>query len=56
MGQTRLQNLIALGAPLVLKAIDSRKDKVAELRFFGGPNIDDTAEVLPGLVRYSDSS
>ena len=41
------QDLVALDdALLALAAIDSRKSQVVEMRFFGGLNIDETAEVL----------
>jgi RNA polymerase sigma-70 factor, ECF subfamily len=40
-------NLVALDDALqALGAIDERKSKVVELRFFGGLSIDETAEVL----------
>lgn len=34
------------GPRLALTAFDSRKGQVVELRFSGGPNVDETAEVL----------
>ncbi len=40
-------NLVALDDALnTLAAVDSRKSKVVELRFFGGLSIEETAEVL----------
>jgi RNA polymerase sigma factor (TIGR02999 family) len=40
-------NLVALDDALsALSAIDERKSKVVELRFFGGLNVEETAEVL----------
>ena len=40
-------DVVALDEALnVLAAIDERKSRVVELRFFGGLNIDETAEVL----------
>jgi RNA polymerase sigma factor (TIGR02999 family) len=40
-------NLVALDDALkVLAAVDERKSKVVELRFFGGLSIEETAEVL----------
>jgi RNA polymerase sigma-70 factor, ECF subfamily len=40
-------NLVALDDALkALSAIDERKSKVVELRFFGGLNLEETAEVL----------
>ena len=40
-------NLVALDDALkALCAIDERKSKVVELKFFGGLNVEETAEVL----------
>jgi RNA polymerase sigma factor (TIGR02999 family) len=40
-------NLVALDDALeALAAVDSRKGKIVELRFFGGLSIEETAEVL----------
>ena len=40
-------NLVALdGALKALSAVDERKGKVVELKFFGGLNVEETAEVL----------
>jgi RNA polymerase sigma-70 factor, ECF subfamily len=40
-------DLVALDAALsALKTVDERKSQVVELRFFGGLNIEETAEVL----------
>ncbi len=40
-------NLVALDDALkALSAIDERKSKVVELKFFGGLNVEETAEVL----------
>src|SRR6201997_4625779 len=40
-------NLVALDDALkALDAVDERKSKVVELRFFGGLNVEETAEVL----------
>lgn len=40
-------NLVALDDALkALAAVDERKSKVVELRFFGGLNVEETAEVL----------
>ena len=40
-------NLVALDDALkALSAVDERKSKVVELRFFGGLNVEETAEVL----------
>jgi RNA polymerase sigma factor (TIGR02999 family) len=47
VSQTRAADLIALDEALVaLEAMDERKSKVVELRFFGGLNIEETAEVM----------
>jgi RNA polymerase sigma-70 factor (ECF subfamily) len=55
----RAPDLIALDEALErLEAVDQRKSRAVELRFFGGPTADDTAEVLhlsPRTV-LSDSS
>ena len=43
----RDEGLVALDAALIrLSAIDARKSKVVELRFFGGLSVDETAEAL----------
>ena len=43
----RSSDLVALDEALTdLEAIDQRKSKVVELRFFGGLNIEETAEVM----------
>lgn len=43
----RDQDLVALDEALIrLAAIDARKSKVVELRFFGGMSVDETAEAL----------
>lgn len=43
----RDEDLVALDAALVrLSAIDARKSKVVELRFFGGLSVEETAEAL----------
>ena len=40
-------NLVALdGALKALSAVDERKSKVVELKFFGGLNVEETAEIL----------
>ena len=40
-------NLVALDDALkALSVVDERKSKVVELRFFGGLNVEETAEVL----------
>ena len=40
-------NLVALDDALkALAAVDERKSKVVELKFFGGLNVEETAEVL----------
>src|SRR5262249_7895944 len=47
LSQERTADLIALDAALTdLEAMDQRKSKVVELRFFGGLNIEETAEVM----------
>ena len=47
VSQERAADLIALDDALTnLEAIDQRKSKVVELRFFGGLNIEETAEVM----------
>jgi len=47
MSQARAADLIALDEALSgLEAIDQRKSKVVELRFFGGLNIEETAAVM----------
>ena len=47
VSQGRAADLIALDEALTsLEAIDERKSRVVELRFFGGLNIEETAEVL----------
>jgi RNA polymerase sigma-70 factor (ECF subfamily) len=47
VSQGRAADLIALDEALTrLEAIDERKSRVIELRFFGGLNIEETAEVL----------
>ena len=45
--EERASDLVALDDALTsLAAVDPRKSQVVELRFFGGLNIDETAEVL----------
>ena len=45
--QVKGQNLVALDDALkALAAVDPRKDRVVELRFFGGLSVEETAEVL----------
>jgi RNA polymerase sigma-70 factor (ECF subfamily) len=45
--QEKGQNLVALDDALkALAAVDPRKDRVVELRFFGGLSVEETAEVL----------
>lgn len=47
LGAERAADLIALDHALTrLSAIDARKGQVVELRYFGGLNIDEAAEVL----------
>jgi RNA polymerase sigma factor (TIGR02999 family) len=47
VGQDRTLDVIALDDALqALAQFDARKAKVVELRFFGGLNFDETAEVL----------
>jgi len=47
VSQERAADLIALDSALTeLAAIDQRKSRVVELRFFGGLNIEETAEVM----------
>lgn len=47
VSQARAADLIALNDALTdLEAMDQRKSKVVELRFFGGLNIEETAEVM----------
>jgi RNA polymerase sigma-70 factor, ECF subfamily len=47
IAQEQAANLVALDEALKsLYAIDQRKSQIVELRFFGGLNIDETAEVL----------
>jgi RNA polymerase sigma-70 factor (ECF subfamily) len=47
LGSGRARELIALDDSLnALAAVDSRKARVIELRFFGGLTVDDTAQVL----------
>jgi RNA polymerase sigma factor (TIGR02999 family) len=47
VGQEPDTNLVALDdAMKALAAVDERKSKVVELRFFGGMNVQETAEVL----------
>ena len=44
---TRLSDLVALDNALVgLAALDERKSRVVELRFFGGLTVEETADVL----------
>lgn len=54
VSRPRSEDLIALDDALkALAEVDERKSKVVELRFFGGLNVEDTAEVLnvsPGTV------
>jgi len=53
--EPRSVDLIALDQALEkLKAIDARRSRIVELRFFGGLTIEETAEVIgvsPGTVR-----
>lgn len=47
IGESRSTELIALDDALnTLAAIDPRKARVVELRFFGGLSVEETAEVL----------
>jgi len=47
LGENRARELIALEDALnALTAIDERKARVVELRFFGGLSVEETAEVL----------
>jgi RNA polymerase sigma factor (TIGR02999 family) len=47
LSQERASDLVALDDALTsLAAVDPRKSQVVELRFFGGLNIEETAEVL----------
>lgn len=47
VSQARAADLVALDDALTdLEAMDQRKSKVVELRFFGGLNIEETAEVM----------
>ncbi len=47
LSEERASDLVALDDALTsLAAVDPRKSQVVELRFFGGLNIDETAEVL----------
>jgi RNA polymerase sigma-70 factor (ECF subfamily) len=47
VGADRDEDLVALDAALVrLAAIDARKSRVVELRFFGGLSVEETAEAL----------
>jgi RNA polymerase sigma factor (TIGR02999 family) len=47
VGGDRDEDLVALDAALVrLAAVDVRKSKVIELRFFGGLSVEETAEAL----------
>lgn len=47
VSQARSADLVALDDALTaLEAIDQRKGKVVELRFFGGLNIEETAEAM----------
>ena len=47
VSEARATDLIALDEALAaLEALDERKSKVVELRFFGGLNIEETAEVM----------
>jgi len=47
LGQEPGRDLVALDdAMKALAAVDERKSKVIELRFFGGLSVEETAEVL----------
>jgi len=47
LSEERAEDLIAIDDALIeLQAVDERKSKIVELRFFGGLNLDETAEVL----------
>ena len=47
VSQEREADLVALDEALIaLAAIDQRKSKIVELRFFGGLSVKETAEVL----------
>ena len=47
IGQQRDEDLVALDDALrALAEVDPRKERVIELRFFGGLNVEETAEVL----------
>src|ERR1043165_3686852 len=47
VSEDRNEDLVALDEALVrLAAIDARKNKVVELRFFGGLSVEETAEAL----------
>jgi len=49
LGSARARELIALDDALnALAAVDPRKARVIELRFFGGMSVEETAEVLNG--------
>jgi RNA polymerase sigma factor (TIGR02999 family) len=60
VGGGRAENLVALDDALqALARMDARKARVVELRFFGGLNVEETAEVLqvsPGTVMRDWSS
>ena len=48
IGQQRDEDLVALDDALrALAEVDPRKERVIELRFFGGLSVEETAEVLP---------
>jgi RNA polymerase sigma factor (TIGR02999 family) len=47
LGEERAGELMALDEALTnLATVDARKSRIVELRFFGGLNIDETAEVM----------
>ena len=50
------EDLVALDDALIaLAAVDARKSQVVEMRFFGGLNIDETAEALARFARHGQT-
>ena len=56
IGLERRHDLVALDEALTaLEAVDQRKSRVIELRFFGGLSVDETADVLKSVSRHGDA-
>ena len=56
VGGHRAADLVALDDALnTLAQLDPRKAQVVEMRFFGGLNVDETAERTQGVARHRDA-